>query len=73
MENREPCALLVRMQTDAATVEKQYGLSSKIKNGTAFHPAKPKLGVYCKGLETPIQMNLCTPTFITAQFIVAKC
>ena len=30
-------------------------------------------GVYPKHLETPIQKNLCTPMFIAAQFIVAKC
>ena len=31
------------------------------------------LGLYLKNPKTPIQMNLCTPMFIAAQFIIAKC
>ena len=30
----------------------------KIKNGTAFDPAMPLLGLYPKDSETPIQKNL---------------
>ena len=37
-----------------------------------FHPAIPLLGLYPKSPETPIQKNLCTPTFIAAQFTIAK-
>ena len=33
----------------------------------------PLLGLYPKNPETPIQKNLCTPMFIAAQFIRAKC
>ena len=35
--------------------------------------AIPLLGLYPKNPETPIQKILCTPMFITAQFIIAKC
>ena len=38
-----------------------------------FDPAIPLLGLYPKNPETPIQKNLCTPKFIAAQFIIAKC
>ena len=31
------------------------------------------LGLYPKNPETLIQKNLCTPMFIAAQFIIAKC
>ena len=33
----------------------------------------PLLGLHPKNPETPIQKNLCTPMFIAAQFIIAKC
>ena len=38
-----------------------------------FDPTIPLLGIYPKNPETPIQKNLCTPTFTAAQFIIAKC
>ena len=38
-----------------------------------FDLAIPLLGLYPKNPETPIQKILCTPMFITAQFIIAKC
>ena len=38
-----------------------------------FDPAIPLLGLYRKNPETPIQKNLCTPTFIALQFTIAKC
>ena len=38
-----------------------------------FDSAIPLLGLYLKNPETPIQKNLCTPMFIAAQFIIAKC
>ena len=68
-----PSALLVEMQTGEATVENSMEFPQKSKNGTAFHPAIPLLGLYPMNPETPIQKNLCTPMFITAQFTIAKC
>ena len=38
-----------------------------------FDPEIPLLGLYPKNPETQIQKNLCTPMFIAAQFIIAKC
>ena len=68
-----PSTLLVGMQTSEATVENTVEYPQKTKNGTAFDPAIPLLGLYCKNPETPIQKNLCTPMFIAAQFTIAKC
>ena len=68
-----PSALLVGIQTGAATVENSMEFPQKTKNGTAFDPVIPLLGLYPKNPETPIQKNLCTPMFIAAQFTIAKC
>ena len=45
----------------------------KLKMELPFDPAISLLGLYPKNPETPIQKNLCTPMFITAQFTIAKC
>ena len=45
----------------------------KLKMEIPFGPAIPLLGLYPKNAETPIQKNLCTPTFIAAQLTTAKC
>ena len=55
-----PSALLVGMQTGAATVENSMEFPQKIKNQTAFGPTTPLLGLYPKNPEAPIQKNLCT-------------
>ena len=67
-----PSTLLGGMQTGVATVENSMDFPQKTKNGTAFDPAIPLLGLYPKSSETPIQKNLCTPMFIAAQFTIAK-
>ena len=66
-------ALLVGMQTGEVTVENSMEFPRKTKNGTALDPSIPLLGLYPMNPETPIQMNLCTPMFIAAQFAIAKC
>ena len=38
-----------------------------------FDLAIPLLGLYPKNPKTPVQKNMCTPMFIAAQFIIAKC
>ena len=38
-----------------------------------FDPAIPLLGLYPKNPEIPILKNLCTPMFIAALCIIAKC
>ena len=45
----------------------------KLKMELPFDPAIPRLGLYPNSPETPIQENLCTPMFITAQFTIPKC
>ena len=44
----------------------------KLKMELPYDLAIPLLGLYPKNPETPFQMNLCTPMFIAAQFIIAK-
>ena len=67
----KPSALLVGMQTGEVTVENSVEFPQKTKNGIAFDPAIPLLGLYPKSPETPIQKNLCTPMFMAAQFTIA--
>ena len=45
----------------------------KLKMELLFDPAIPLLRLYIKNPEILIQMNLCTPIFIAAQFTIAKC
>ena len=45
----------------------------KLKVELPFDLAIPLLGLYPKNPAEPIQNNLCTPTFIKAQFTIAKC
>ena len=68
-----PNALLVGMQTDAATVENSMGFPQKIKVKLLFYPAILLLGICPKNPKTSIQKNLCTPMFIAALFTIAKC
>ena len=68
-----PSALMVGMQTGAATVENSMEFPQKTKNRTAFWPAIPLLGLYPKSPETPIEKNLCAPMFIAALYTRAKC
>ena len=67
-----PSALLVGMQTGVAAVENSMEFPQKTKMELLFDPASLLLGLYPKNSETPIQKNLCTPTFIAAQFTIAK-
>ena len=56
-----PSALLVGMQTGAATVENTiWNFLRKLKMELPFDPAILLLGLYPKNPETPIQKNLCT-------------
>ena len=61
------------MQTGAATVENSVEFPQQIKNGAAFDPVIPLLGLYPKNPETPVQKNLGIPMFIAALFTIAKC
>ena len=68
-----PSALLVGMQTGAATVENSMEFPQKNYKGFSFDPVIPLLELYLKNPATPIQKNLCTPMFIGVQFTIAKC
>ena len=68
-----PNALLVGMQTGAATVENSMEFFKKLNMELPFDPVIPLLGLYPKNPETPIQKKLCTPMFIAALFTIAKC
>ena len=46
-----PFALLVEMQTGAATVESSMEIPQKNKNGTAFRPSYPTSGNIPKGTQ----------------------
>ena len=67
-----PRALLVGMQTGAATVETVWDLLTKLKMELPFDLAIPLLGLYPKNPETPIQKNSRTSMFIAALFTIAK-
>ena len=46
-----PFALLVGMQTGAATVESSVEIPQKVKKDLPFHPEIPLLGIYPKELK----------------------
>ena len=64
-------ALLVGMQTGAATVENSMEFPKKTKNQTAFRPSDSTAG-NPKHPKTSIQKNLCTPMFIAVLFTIVK-
>ena len=53
-----PHALLVGMQTGAATAENSMQFPREIKNGSAFDPAILLLGIYPKNPQIPIRKNI---------------
>ena len=71
-QKENPSALLVG-ELGATTVENSMEFPQKLKMELPFDLEIPLLGLYHKNLETPIQMNLCTPMFIATQFTIAKC
>ena len=68
-----PHALLVGLETGAATVKNSMEFPEKKKMELPFDLTIPLLVLYPKNPETPIQKNLCTPMFIEAEFTIAKC
>ena len=68
-----PSALLVGMQTAAATVGNSTGFPQKKKKELPFDTPFPLLGLYPKNPKALIQKNLCTPMFIATQFTIATC
>ena len=69
---RNPCALLVGMQTGAATVENRMEVPQKLKRELPYDPIIALLGVYPKNTKALVQRDICTPMFIAALFTIAK-
>ena len=59
-----PFALLVGMQTGAATVESSMEIPQKIKSGSAFRPSYPSPGNISEGTQNMFTAALFTITMI---------
>ena len=68
--NGNPPALLVGMQTGAATLENSVEVPQKIKN--SYDPAIALLGIYPKDIGVLMHRGTCTPVFIAALSTIAK-
>ena len=67
-----PSALLVGMQTGAATVESSMERSQKIKNGSAFPLSDPTSGNISEGTQNTNSREHKHPVFIAALFTITK-
>ena len=67
-----PSALLVGMQTGAATVKTVSNFLRKLKLELPHDTVIPLLGIYHNNPETQIRKNVCIPMFIAASFTTAK-
>ena len=67
-----PHALLVGMQTDAATVENSMELPQKIKNGTALRSSDSTSGNISEETSKTNSKEYMHPTFTAALFTVAR-
>ena len=61
-----------RMYGGAATVASSMEIPQKLKNGLAFDPALPLLGIYLKEPKTLIQKNKITSIFTAVLFTITK-
>ena len=68
-----PSALLLEGRLVQSLWTTVWNFLRKLKMELPFDPAIPLHGLYPKNPETPIQKDLFTPTFISAQFTIAKC
>ena len=67
-----PFALLVGMQTGAATLENSTEVPQKVKNRTPYDPVIALLSIYPKDTKILIQRGTCTPMFTEALSTLAK-
>ena len=65
-------ALLVGIQTGAATLENSVEVSKKLKIGLPYDPAIALLGIYPRDTGVLFRRGTCTPMFIAALSTVAK-
>ena len=68
-----PFALLVRMQTGAATLENSMEVpQNKLKIELPYDPAMALQGIYPKDTDVVKGSAICTPMFIAAMSTIAK-
>ena len=67
-----PFALLVGMQTGAATLENSVEVPQKIKNRTTIRPSNSMLRIYPSDTGVLMHRGTCTPMFIAALSTIAK-
>ena len=66
-----PLTLLVGMQTNTATMENSVEIPlKKLETELPYNPAIPLQGIHTE--ETRIEIDTCTPVFITALFTTAR-
>ena len=70
--NRNPLALLVGMQTGAATLENMWRFLKKLKIDLPYDPAIALLGIYPRDTGVLMHKGTCTPMFIAALSTIAK-
>ena len=71
-KKENPLALLVEMQTGAASVENNMEVFKNLKIELSYNPAITLLGIYPKNTKLLIQRNTCTLMFIAALSTIAK-
>ena len=69
---RNHLALLVGMQTGAATPENSTAVPKKLKIELPYDPVITLLGIYLKNTKILIQRDTCTLMFIAALSTIAK-
>ena len=67
-----PLALLMGMQTGAATLENYWRFFEKLKIELPYDPAITLLSIYPKDTKIQIWRGTCTPMFIAALSAIAK-
>ena len=70
--NGNPLALLVGMQTGAATLETVWRFLKKLKIDLPYDPAIALLGIYPRDTGVLMHRGTCTPMFIAALSTIAK-
>ena len=70
--NGNPLALLMGMQTGAATLENNVEVPQKIKNRSTQDPAIALLRIYPRDTGVLIHRGTCTPMFTSALSTITK-
>ena len=70
--NGNPLALLVGMQTGAATLENSVEVPHKLKILLHYDPVIPLLGIYPRDTGVLMHRGTCTPMFIAALSTITK-